>query len=127
MPRSLPVFAAGPLEPHVGRLPIFKLIFMEETNRIVEVRPQVSDGGGGGQGRRALSGPTPGRLACSTPLGPHSPVAVPQAIRSTVREGVRFVNQSFFPIVVWEQLQVEALFAGRASLTTAIPGMLEVG
>ncbi|KAL4433464.1 hypothetical protein ABPG77_010317 [Micractinium sp. CCAP 211/92] len=51
----------GPLEPHVGQLPIFKLIFMEQEHRIGEVRPQV-----------------------------------------------------------------ESLFAGRASLTTAIPGMLEV-
>lgn len=26
----------------MGRLPIFKLIFMEQTHRIAEVRPQVS-------------------------------------------------------------------------------------
>ncbi|PSC69494.1 haloacid dehalogenase-like hydrolase [Micractinium conductrix] len=51
----------GPLQPHVGRLPIYKLIFMQEANRIIELRPQV-----------------------------------------------------------------EAMFAGRASLTTAISGMLEV-
>lgn len=52
---------AGRLEPHVGSLPIFKLIFMASTERIAQLRPAA-----------------------------------------------------------------EQQFAGRASLTTAIPGMLEV-
>lgn len=53
--------AAGPSEPHVGQLPIMKLIFMGSEQRIAEMRPAA-----------------------------------------------------------------EQQFAGRASLTTAIPGMLEV-
>lgn len=50
---------AGRLEAHVGRLPIFKLIFMAAPERIVELRPLVERAF---QGRASLTTAIPGML-----------------------------------------------------------------
>lgn len=94
---------AGRLEPHVGRLPISKLIFMQVCGCVganVGVAPCAAPGS---------------ECVCQRTCNAHTPAA-PTLLPPQSEQRIAALRPA-----------AEQQFAGRASLTTAIPGMLEVG